>query len=132
MNVVEIVRLEESEEGTFGILKINKEVFCCTLEPQDKANQTNASSIPAQQYICKRTVSPRHGDTFSVTNVPERLHVLFHAGNIDDHTAGCILLGQYFGKLKGNRAVLNSGITFEHFLEVLGKEPFHLTIQEHY
>lgn len=132
MNVVEIVRLEESEQGTFGVLKINKKVFCCTLEPRDEENQQNISSIPAQQYLCRLVESPTFGGTFEVTKVPSRSNILFHAGNVTENTEGCVLLGEYFGKLSGDRAILNSGKTFRRFLNELGRQPFHLTIQEYY
>ncbi len=131
--VVELVRLEESEQGTIGILKINKEAFCCTLEPQDKLNASNISSIPAQQYLVKRHQSPKYGGVFKVQNVPGRSDILIHPGNTSDDTLGCILLGQYFGKLLGARAVLNSGQTFREFMDKLHTvEEFHLTITEVY
>ena len=134
MNIVEIIRLEENFEfGTFGVMKINKEVFCVTLEPPDIENKKNVSSIPAQQYICKRIVSPKYGDCFEVTNVPDRDHILMHSGNVVEHTKGCVILAQHWGKLKGNRAVLNSGKTFKAFMKTTGTDDeFHLTISEHY
>ncbi len=132
MRIVELIRLEESEQGTFGVLRIDKEVFCCTLEPPDRENKQNRSSIPAQQYLCKPVESPKFGGTFEVTYVPGRGQVLFHAGNIVDHTEGCILIGQHFGKLQGQRAVLNSGDTFRKFLRQVGRESFHLTIYERF
>ena len=131
--ILELVRLEESEQGTFGVLKINKEVFCCTLEPKDEENAPSISSIPAQQYICRKYSSQRHPNTYEVTSVPDRTSVLFHKGNIDEHTQGCILLGQYFGKLRGDRAVLNSGETFDEFIRRMDNaEELHLTIIEVY
>lgn len=132
--ILELIRLEEDfPRGTFGVLKINKEVFCVTLEPPDQENERNISSIPAQQYECQRIVSPRYGETFQVMNVPGRDHVLFHAGNVVDHTQGCIILAQYFGKLKGDRAVLNSGATFQLFIDRLQNYNFaHLTVREVY
>jgi hypothetical protein len=90
------------------------------------------SSIPAQQYICRPYKSPTHGKTFQVRNVPGRDHILFHAGNLAKHTEGCILLGEHFGKLKGDRAILNSGATFKAFLAEVGERPFHLTIYERF
>ena len=130
--VVELTRLEEhSSFGTFGVLKINKSVFCVTLEPPDLLNEVNISSIPAQQYICRKYRSPKYGETFKIIGVPSRTDVLFHSGNVAEHTKGCILLGQYFGKLKGDRAVLNSGKTFAQFMKIMGEIPFfHLTIKE--
>ena len=132
--IVELLRIEEHNSfGTFGILKLNKSVFCVTLEPPDKLNKMNKSSIPAQQYICRRHKSPSFGVTFQITNVPDRSNVLFHPGNLVENTQGCILLAQHFGKLKGQRAVLNSGVTFDNFMNVMHDVGFfHLTITEHY
>lgn len=132
--IVRLIRLEENEEhGTFGILSINAQVFCVTLEPSDRENTPNTSSIPAQQYICHRHNSPKYGETFKVMGVPGRSNVLLHAGNIAKHTKGCILLAQYFGKLKGGRAVLNSGKTFKEFMHLMkDQDSFHLTIKESY
>ena len=132
MKIVEIIRLETGESGTLSILRIDKQVFCVTLEPPDRLNERNTSSIPAGQYICSPYESPTHGGTFEVTNVPGRSAILLHAGNIVDHTEGCIMLGETFGKLKGNRAILNSGNTFRRFLAEMGRTPFHLTIYERY
>ena len=131
--VVELIRLEEGDQGTFGVLRIQKEVFCVTLEPPDMENEQNISSIPAQQYICRRVNSPKYGETFEVKGVPARGNVLFHAGNVVEHTKGCILLAQHYGKLRGERAVLNSGDTFKDFMATLeGEESFRLTIKEEY
>lgn len=128
---VNLVRLEETEQGTLGVLLMEGKAFCCTLEPPDKDNEANVSSIPKGSYMCGRRMSHRYGETFEVLDVPERSHILFHAGNVVDHTKGCILLGQYFGKLKGNRAVLNSGTTFKNFMAALKEvHVFRLVIEE--
>lgn len=132
--VVELIRLEEHDNfGTFGKLRINKSLFCDTLEPSDRENKPFVSSIPAQQYICYRYDSPKFGETFRITNVPGRDLICFHAGNVVEHTEGCIILGQYTGKLKGQRATRNSGKTFEAFMGVMKDVSFfHLTIFEKY
>ena len=129
-----LIRLEENfQHGTFGILLIQAQVFCVTLEPADLQNLQNKSSIPAQQYTCNRYSSSKYPDTFQIMNVPERNCILFHSGNINEHTRGCIILGQYFGKLKNNRAVLNSGKTFDTFMKIMNNvDKFHLTIVENY
>jgi hypothetical protein len=133
VNIVELIRLEDCHDGTFGILKINKEVFCVTLEPPDNLNRSEKSCIPAQQYVCNRYKSPSYGDTFIVHNVPSRSGILFHPGNTRKDTAGCIIVAQYFGKLRGFRAILNSGKTFREFMEIMaGEQQFHLTIKEVY
>lgn len=133
MKIVELLRREESTQGTFGILSINKEIFGYTLEPPDRENKSSISSIPPGQYLCRPYTSSRWGDTWEVTDVTDRTYILFHPGNIVSHTAGCILLGDRIKKLKGARIALNSGATFEEFLDVMsGESEFHLTITEVY
>jgi len=130
--ILELVRLEETVGvGTLGVLKINKEVFCVTLEPSDEENASFISSIPAQQYFCVRVTSPKHGETFEIVGVPGRDAVLFHPGNKVEDTEGCVITAQHFGKLTGDRAVLNSGATFKKFMDRLtGYSRCHLTNQE--
>jgi hypothetical protein len=124
-----IVRLEESEEGTFGNLIINGKIFCTTLEPPDMLNEINKSSIPEGQYICERVDSPKYGNTFEIKDVPGRSDVLWHPGNFVFDTMGCVLLGEKISKLREERAIANSGNTFKKFLEFLeGENKFHLTI----
>jgi hypothetical protein len=132
--IVEIIRLEESfRYGTFGVMKINKEVFCVTLEPPDIENTKNISSIPVQQYLCRRIISPKYGECFEIQNVPDRDHCLFHAGNVVEHTEGCVIVAEHYGKLQEMRAVLNSGNTHKKFMKRLeGHNEFHLTIREVY
>lgn len=134
MKNIEIIRLEENFEfGTFGVVKIDKQVFCVSLEPPDLLNKYGQSSIPAQQYMCQKWESPKFGLTYKILNVPNRDDVLFHAGNKKIDTRGCPLVGQYFDKFRGDRAILNSGATFRRFLAKLLPDEFvHLTIKEEY
>lgn len=104
-----------------------------TLEPEDRLNKPSISSIPTGQYICARDNSPRFGETFIVLDVPDRCGIFLHPLNIVDETEGCIGLGEHVGKLRGRRAILNSGKTFKKFMqEMIGEDRFHLTIKEEY
>lgn len=126
MNIV-VLRVEESDQGILGVLLLDGEYFCCTIEPD---NNDNEPCIPTGKYTCKRVVSPKFGDTFEITNVPGRTHILIHSGNTEKDTHGCILLGQYFGKLLGNRGVLNSGRTFKNFMRnMFGIDTFDIEIK---
>lgn len=115
--IAELFRMEETEEGTIGVLRIDNKVFCATLELPDKDNKREESCIPEGTYWCNKYLSPKYSWTWIVSDIPGRKHILFHAGNTADDTKGCILLGQHAGKLGEKRAVLNSGATFTKFKE---------------
>lgn len=122
-------------EGTFGALIVGGSPVCLTLEPYHRGNAKNISSIPSGQYICKRVESPTYGNTFEVTDVEGRSHILFHWGNRDDNTEGCILLGEEFGFLYGDEAVLSSKRAFLEFMSYMDSNSiteFELTIKECY
>ncbi|MGE4292698.1 MAG: DUF5675 family protein [Desulfovibrio sp.] len=128
---LELVRVESSEDGVFGVLRNQGRVVCCTLEPQDLDNRQFTSCIPLGCYPCRRTRSPRFGETFEVCSVPERKHILFHAGNTCQDTSGCILLGQGVGMLGGVRGITNSRAALAGFLGILeGREQVRLTVRD--
>lgn len=131
--ILELIRLETSLEGTFGVLKINKRIFCVTLELPNRLNLRNMSCIPEQQYICQKYLSPTYGDTYYVKNVPNRSTILFHPGNLIENTEGCILIAEYFGELKEQRAILNSRKVFKEFMVICESHlTLHLTICNNY
>lgn len=113
-----LIRIEETQEGTIGALTMDGKHIAMTLELADRENRAEVSCIPAGRYVCQRVHSPTFGRTFEVKNVPDRTHILFHKGNTDADTHGCVLLGEKTGKLRDDRAVLNSGKTFQDFLEL--------------
>ena len=127
----DLIRIEKTASETRGILLLDGSFLCCTLENPDRNNQRNVSCIPCGNYVVKRVKSPRYGETFEITNVPDRSHILFHAGNTHKDTEGCILLGQTFSELGDNKAVLNSRNTVKRFMEKLaGTKIFSLYIKE--
>lgn len=130
---IRIIRVEERDEGTFGVVTICGQAFCVCLEKPDRLNAGNISNIPPGQYVCKKYSSPKFKKTFQVMDVVNRSLILFHKGNLVRDSRGCILLAQHFGKLNGKRAVLNSGKTFKRFMEIMeGVDKFYLTIVESY
>lgn len=134
MKQVRVMRIETNPyHGTFGVMTIDGIMFCLTLEPYSRDNVKVLSCIPAGQYICREKKSSKYGDTYEITNIQNRDNVLFHWGNIDDNTKGCIILGEKLGRLGKSRAVLNSKATFKTFLAVMIKQKmFLLTIKECY
>jgi len=106
---IKIIRVENSlKHGTFGVLLINNEVICLTLEPPWRDNIKNISCITAGSYIASQYHSAKHGPTFEIEGVDGRECILFHPGNTVMDTQGCVLPGTALGYLHGYRAVLNS------------------------
>ncbi len=71
----------------------------CTLENPWLDNERYISCIPKGTYTCKRVDSPKYNDTFEVMDVEGRDHILFHHGNWERNTMGCILLGLFTNKI---------------------------------
>lgn len=130
MHTVKIVRLEQGVDGALGALLLYGHYFCSTLEPDD--NDPKRFQIPAGVYECKRFHGAKWKDTFEII-VPGHSALLFHSGNVESDSLGCILLGQYPDRLRGKRAILNSGATFQYFMnELEGIKTFTLEIVECY
>lgn len=114
---MKLIRVAETPHGTFGVLLDGGLPFCVTIERPWLDNQRNVSCIPAGNYVCGRTSSPKFGNTFEVCDVPGRSHILFHKGNLMEDTHGCIVLGEMFESLRGIPAVLSSGKAMDEFLD---------------
>jgi hypothetical protein len=136
-----IARLEQTIQGALGVFLFDGIIFCFTLHPDitDLHFQIPANTPDHPIYICTRYKSPTHGDTFIISRpetpglVDGHDYIEFHAGNTEDDTKACTVLGETTGKLKGNRAVLNSGATFKRWLDYTkGVDEFPLEIIDLY
>ena len=134
MNQARITRIASNpSEGTFGSVVMNGQPICVSLEPYSRDNASRVSCIPAGQYIVKKHKSPKYGWTYMITDIQGRDLVLFHWGNRDKNSEGCILLGEQFGELDGDWAILSSRKAFAEFLEKLNDcKEFMLTIVDAY
>ena len=117
--IMHLVRTHDSSAGMFGVLIVDERPLCVTLENPWLDNQVGISCVPPGTYHCERIDSPNFGDTFMLEHVPDRSHILFHHGNTEPDTRGCILLGQYYGLLGRTPAVLNSRATRRLFMDKL-------------
>ena len=130
-----------SDHGTLGVLVAR---FLPgpihIIEPPWRNNARNRSCIPEGIYDVVPHVSPRFGRCLLVTGVPDRSHILFHAGNLGgdvdkgfrSHTAGCLLPGTQRGTMRvgerGQRAVLASITALRHLMTWCDRRPFTLEI----
>jgi len=117
MKLFKLLRIAKRDDGVFGVLIDNTLPFALTAERAWLNNEKGKSCIPAGTYICKRVNSPKFGNTFEVTNVIGRSEILFHKGNIDDDSRGCILVGEQFAVWQDNSCSISaSQAGFTEFL----------------
>lgn len=114
---IELTRVFHGE-ATLGTIQV-RDKFFVTLENPWMNNKPLVSCIPTGKYEVVPVKSSKFGDTYMVKDVPNRSHILFHAGNTEADTDGCILVGSMFGQINGHLAVLASRAAFQGFLKVL-------------
>lgn len=113
--------------------------FAVSLELPWLQNKERLSCIPMGIYRCipKESTKFRHHiyenfkdfNCFEITDVPDRLSIEIHAGNIIDDTTGCICPGTFYGQYKDKPAVLNSRKAIQKLINVIGPEEFELIIK---
>ena len=114
-----LLKRHVTEHAIFGFLIGEGNVpFAVTLELPWKENQSRISSIPMGVYKCKRVQSPKFGNTFEITGVEGRSHILFHGGNAVADTLGCVLIGHGFDLVKGKPGIVQSQKEFGEFLKI--------------
>jgi hypothetical protein len=106
---LEVLRFSSHSDSTLGILfdvTEGRKFLCFTLEDEARDTKVMAETrIPAGEYELKlRTVGGYHEryvkkygsfhkGMIHVQDVPNFKYILWHTGNTDEHTAGCLLLG---------------------------------------
>lgn len=87
--------------------------------------------IPPGRYVCKRSVFYRGGyDTYEITGVVGHSRLLFHRGNAEEDSDGCILVGRRFGFVGMRPAVLESREGFAEFMRLTwGRSSFGLRVR---
>lgn len=131
MLILDLIRVGSSPRGTFGVLRHGQVPFVLTLERPWADNEREVSCIPAGQYRCRRIRSPKFGNTYEITDVPNRSNVLFHSGNTLDDTHGCILVGEEFSGTWDKPMLVSSRRGFTELMNYLeGALEFELIIHE--
>jgi len=136
---VTLNRYESRDDGTFGILKVNKgpiSFSCHTVEPPWRHNARNISSIPSGVYETTRYCSSRFGWCYLVGDVSDRSSILIHPCNwggdvtkgFRSDTRGCIGLGLDKRMLEGQVAVTDSLLAVAAFESWMGRKDFMLEI----
>ena len=107
---LEVLRFSSQKDSTNGILfdvtGEKRQFLCYTLEDEFREDKVAGETrVPSGTYkVTLRTVGGFHGrydkkygemhkGMLWVRDVPNFEYILIHTGNTDEHTAGCLLLG---------------------------------------
>lgn len=107
--LLEVVRFSSQEDSTLGALfdvSRGRKFLCYTLEDEYREEKVHSETrIPAGTYDIKlrteggfhtrylQKFPDIHKGMLHVQDVPGFEYILIHAGNDDDDTAGCLLVG---------------------------------------
>ena len=106
---LDVLRFSSEKDSTSGLLfdvTGKRKFLCYTLEDEYRTKKVmQETRIPAGEYEIKYRKEGGHHNRYAkrfpdihrgmlhVTNVPNFKWILIHCGNTDEHTAGCLLLG---------------------------------------
>ena len=105
-----VLRYNISTDSTNGMLLqktfTGYDFLCYTLEDEERSVKVkHETMIPYGKYEIKfrneggfdkrysKRFSDIHNGMLHITNVPNFEYILIHCGNTDEHTSGCLLLG---------------------------------------
>ena len=128
-----LVRVAVRFDGAFGVLLDRGAPFAVSCEhTYGQGTTAPIVKIPAGTYQCQRTYFAGGGyDTYEVTGVPGHSRLLFHRGNTEVDSDGCILVGEYFGEIGGVPAVMLSQMAFTAFMHrMAGRDSFSLEVRQ--
>lgn len=108
------------ESGVFGVLSNNdeSETIAITLEhAYESSNGIYIPKIPDGSYVCVRGTHQlihmkNPFETFEITNIHGHTNILFHVGNVNEDSEGCVLLG----KERQGSSITESRLAFSDFM----------------
>ena len=136
---LEVLRFSSEQDSTNGVLfdvTGKRKFLCYTLEDEYRTKKVmQETRIPAGTYEIKYRKEGGHHKKYTqrypdihrgmlhVTNVPNFKWILIHVGNTDEHTAGCLLLGdtQENNQIKTNGFVGKSSQAYVRVYDYIAK-----------
>lgn len=137
--MIVLTRIKRGVDGIFGILTddSNDHVFGCTLEHAYSILPDRFTpKIPVGVYPCilgshRLLGMSKSFDTYAVCGVPGHSGILFHPGNTNLDSSGCILLGREIAGLEPNRFITHSKEVFDEFMNYMTGN-FQLKVENKY
>lgn len=131
MVTLKLKRREYRDDGIFSeLVNSHGDVIAHTLEHSYK----NLPKLYIGTFTCKRGTHQLHKgppfETFEVTGVNGHTGILFHKGNWNADSDGCVLLGEAIAHSDKGQMITNSTATFHHFMQLMtGLDTFTLIVE---
>lgn len=144
--VIDIIRFSTTDTSTLGLLYIDNKYECFTLE--DTYNDIkikHQTRIPAGIYEVglrkeggfhhrySKIYPEFHIGMLELLNVPNFKYILFHPGNTEDDTSGCILVGEGSYKNSEKQFLSNSRLAYKSLynkiIDVINYEKIYVNIK---
>lgn len=116
-----LIRKEYREDGIFSsLIAESGGKIADTLEH----SYDKKPKLPTGEYRCVRGKHRLHSmtqdfETFEITGVPDHSGILFHIGNSNKDSDGCVLLGATtIISPNGSQVIVKSKVTFQIFMEL--------------
>ena len=104
---IQVIRTQLGKDATNGLLFVNGLFECYTLEDQYQAVKVmHETCIPEGTYDIKfrktggfhakysERYKNAHYGMLHIQDVPNFTYILIHTGNTDEHTSGCLIVGE--------------------------------------
>jgi hypothetical protein len=127
-----LIRNDFREDGIFGVLldDLGNQIAVTLEHAYVQADSSYQPKLGKGMYQCMRGEHQLAGmsqpfETFEITGVPGHTDILFHRGNYNADSAGCVLLGNAVSE----NMITNSKLAFYSFMVKLnGIDTFTLTV----
>jgi hypothetical protein len=97
------------DQGAFGVILADGIPFAVTLERSYLQGEQQVTKIPNGKYHCRKRYYHAGGyATFEII-VSGHQFIMFHKANVESQLDGCVAIGEEFGILNGQPAILHCG-----------------------
>lgn len=123
---LELKTVAVREDGCFSVLLWDGQPFAISVE---RTFADGRPVITQGAYKCTRSTYIKGGyETFEI-HVEGHTRILFHKGNVEEDSAGCVIVAESFGVVRGRTAVLDARTGFGGLMELAAGLPeFYMTV----